>query len=67
MQDIQSVIIEGGAHTLNTFIEAGLWDEARVFTGAVNLNSGIKAPQINGIIEEEILSGTDRLTILVNR
>jgi len=67
MQDIQSVIIEGGAHTLNTFIEAGLWDEARVFTGTVNLNSGIKAPQINGIIEEEILSGTDRLTILVNR
>jgi diaminohydroxyphosphoribosylaminopyrimidine deaminase/5-amino-6-(5-phosphoribosylamino)uracil reductase len=66
MQDIQSVIIEGGAHTLNTFIEAGLWDEARIFTGAVNLESGLKAPQINGIIEEEILSGTDRLTILVN-
>lgn len=66
MQDIQSVIIEGGAHTLNTFIEAGLWDEARIFTGTVNLTNGIKAPQINGIIEEEILSGTDRLTILVN-
>jgi len=66
MQDIQSVIIEGGAHTLNTFIEAGLWDEARVFTGTVNLESGIKAPQINGIIEEDILSGTDHLTVLVN-
>jgi len=66
MQDIQSVIIEGGAHTLNTFIEAGLWDEARIFTGIINLESGIKAPQINGIIEEKILSGTDRLTILVN-
>lgn len=66
MQDIQSVIVEGGAHTLNTFIEAGLWDEARIFTGTVNLTNGIKAPQINGIIEEEILSGTDRLTILVN-
>jgi diaminohydroxyphosphoribosylaminopyrimidine deaminase/5-amino-6-(5-phosphoribosylamino)uracil reductase len=66
MQDIQSVIIEGGAHTLNTFIEAGLWDEARIFTGTVNLDKGIKAPQINGIIEEEVLSGTDRLTILVN-
>jgi len=66
MQDIQSVIIEGGAHTLNTFIEIGLWDEARIFTGAANLNEGIKAPRINGIIEEEVLSGTDRLTILVN-
>jgi diaminohydroxyphosphoribosylaminopyrimidine deaminase/5-amino-6-(5-phosphoribosylamino)uracil reductase len=34
LQDIQSVIIEGGAHTLNSFINAGLWDEARIFTGA---------------------------------
>jgi len=66
MQDIQSIIIEGGAHTLNTFIEAGLWDESRIFTGTANLDEGIKAPQINGIIEEEVLSGTDRLTILVN-
>jgi diaminohydroxyphosphoribosylaminopyrimidine deaminase/5-amino-6-(5-phosphoribosylamino)uracil reductase len=66
MQDIQSVIIEGGAYTLNTFIEAGLWDEARIFTGTINLNTGIKAPKINGIIEQEILSGTDRLTILIN-
>jgi len=66
MQDIQSVIIEGGAHTLNAFIEAGLWDEARIFTGTASLNNGIKAPQFNGIIGEETLSGTDSLTILVN-
>jgi diaminohydroxyphosphoribosylaminopyrimidine deaminase/5-amino-6-(5-phosphoribosylamino)uracil reductase len=67
LQDIQSVIIEGGAHTLNAFIEAGLWDEARIFTGAIILNSGIKAPQINGSADEEILSGNDRLRILYNR
>lgn len=36
LQDIQSVIIEGGAHTLNTFIEAGVWDEARVFTAKID-------------------------------
>jgi diaminohydroxyphosphoribosylaminopyrimidine deaminase/5-amino-6-(5-phosphoribosylamino)uracil reductase len=28
---IQSVIIEGGRQTLQTFIDANLWDEARVF------------------------------------
>jgi diaminohydroxyphosphoribosylaminopyrimidine deaminase/5-amino-6-(5-phosphoribosylamino)uracil reductase len=67
LQDIQSVIIEGGAHTLNAFIKAGLWDEARIFTGATILNSGIKAPQINGSADEEILSGNDRLRILYNR
>lgn len=67
LQDIQSVIIEGGAYTLNTFIEAGLWEEARIFTGETTLASGIKAPQIKGIIAEEILSGTDTLQILYNK
>jgi diaminohydroxyphosphoribosylaminopyrimidine deaminase / 5-amino-6-(5-phosphoribosylamino)uracil reductase len=66
LQDIQSVIIEGGAKTLNNFIDAGLWDEARIFTGEALLNNGITAPEIEGIITDEILSGTDRLKILVN-
>lgn len=66
LQDIQSVIIEGGAYTLNTFIEAGLWDEARIFTGKAVLGQGLKAPFITGFVGEEILSGTDRLQILHN-
>jgi diaminohydroxyphosphoribosylaminopyrimidine deaminase/5-amino-6-(5-phosphoribosylamino)uracil reductase len=41
---IQSVFIEGGAETLNHFIETGLWDEARVFTGKMKFGAGIKAP-----------------------
>ncbi|MDB5111788.1 MAG: ribD [Mucilaginibacter sp.] len=67
LQDIQSVIIEGGAYTLNTFIEAGLWDEARIFTGPINLAKGVKSPFITGIIAEEYLSGTDRLQILYHQ
>ncbi len=43
-KSIQSVIIEGGASTLNTFIECGLWDEARVITGSKIFQTGIKAP-----------------------
>jgi diaminohydroxyphosphoribosylaminopyrimidine deaminase/5-amino-6-(5-phosphoribosylamino)uracil reductase len=66
LQDIQSVIIEGGAHTLNTFIEAGLWDEARIFTGEAALIQGIKAPYITGIAGDEFLLGADRLNILYN-
>ena len=66
LQDIQSVIIEGGAHTLQSFIEAGLWDEARIFTGKTILKNGIKAPQITGIIAEEFPSGDDRLQIVYN-
>lgn len=41
---IQSVIIEGGSQTLQTFIDANLWDEARVFVGNVNFVKGVKAP-----------------------
>ncbi|WP_417362964.1 bifunctional diaminohydroxyphosphoribosylaminopyrimidine deaminase/5-amino-6-(5-phosphoribosylamino)uracil reductase RibD [Galbibacter sp.] len=41
---IQSVLIEGGTKTLQTFINSGLWDEARVFTSIENLGKGTKAP-----------------------
>jgi len=66
LQDIQSVIIEGGAHTLKTFIDAGLWDEARIFTGTVNLREGIKAPEIAGTNGGEYAVGTDKLLFLLN-
>lgn len=46
--ELQSVIIEGGAQTLETFISAGLWDEARVLTGTVDFTDGIKAPALPG-------------------
>ena len=45
--NIQSVLIEGGSKTLQTFIDANLWDEARVFTTKNKLNSGIKGPIFN--------------------
>ncbi|WP_299678903.1 bifunctional diaminohydroxyphosphoribosylaminopyrimidine deaminase/5-amino-6-(5-phosphoribosylamino)uracil reductase RibD [uncultured Dokdonia sp.] len=41
---IQSIIIEGGAKTLQHFIDAGIWDEARVFTGKTTFENGMKAP-----------------------
>ncbi|MFB9844725.1 bifunctional diaminohydroxyphosphoribosylaminopyrimidine deaminase/5-amino-6-(5-phosphoribosylamino)uracil reductase RibD [Mucilaginibacter ginsenosidivorans] len=67
LQDIQSVIIEGGAHTLNSFIGAGLWDEARVFTGKTVLRKGIKAPSVTGEGAEESLIGNDRLQTIYNK
>ncbi|MDD7914467.1 bifunctional diaminohydroxyphosphoribosylaminopyrimidine deaminase/5-amino-6-(5-phosphoribosylamino)uracil reductase RibD [Polaribacter sp. MSW5] len=41
---IQSVIVEGGAKTLQTFIDANLWDEAKVFVGETLFEKGIRAP-----------------------
>ncbi len=44
---IQSLVIEGGAQLLNSFISSGLWDEARVFTGQKIFKRGLKAPVFN--------------------
>ena len=43
---ISSLIVEGGAYTLQQFIASGLWDEARVFTGNSVFNEGIAAPKL---------------------
>ena len=45
---VQSLIIEGGASTHRRFIEAGLWDEARIFVADVMLGGGTKAAEIRG-------------------
>lgn len=45
---IQSLIIEGGAMVLREFINAGLWDEARIFHGNMNFADGISAVAIEG-------------------
>lgn len=64
LMDIQSVIIEGGTNLLQQFIKDGLWDEARIFTANVNWENGIKAPQINGELMDEISVGNDKLQVL---
>ena len=43
---ITSVLIEGGTQLLQTFIDAGLWDEMRVFKGTAVFGDGVKAPEI---------------------
>lgn len=43
---IQSLIIEGGATTINAFVQTGLWDEARVFQSSTCFGDGIAAPQL---------------------
>jgi len=44
---LQSVLIEGGAELLQSFIDAGLWDEAVVITNQqMMLKNGIVAPQL---------------------
>jgi diaminohydroxyphosphoribosylaminopyrimidine deaminase / 5-amino-6-(5-phosphoribosylamino)uracil reductase len=70
---IQSLIVEGGAKLLNSFIQNNLWDEARVFTNKKNLNeiiekgvSGVEAPKIAGKAIAYGKSGNDQLLFLSN-
>jgi len=64
--EIQSVIIEGGRQTLQTFIDAGLWDEARIFTGKTHFKEGIKAPEITGRLISETKVDQDHLKVIFN-
>lgn len=63
-EGIQSVFIEGGAALLQTFIDSGYWDEARIFTGDKLFQQGIAAPKINGTITEKHSIGTDQLLLI---
>ena len=63
---IQSVIVEGGAQTLQTFIDANLWDEARVFIGNCTFEKGVKAPILNTSPYKKEKIGTDELLIIRN-
>ena len=45
---VNSVLIEGGRQTLQTFIDNHLWDEARIFKGNLCFGKGIAAPKISG-------------------
>jgi diaminohydroxyphosphoribosylaminopyrimidine deaminase/5-amino-6-(5-phosphoribosylamino)uracil reductase len=62
---ITSLIIEGGAHTLQSFIDKDFWDEARVFTGNKKFVSGIKAPVINSSKSITQMIGNDELRIFI--
>lgn len=64
--NLQSVIIEGGRHTLQSFIDNRLWDEARIFKGTVKFNEGIPAPVLYATLSERQAIIDDELLIFRN-
>lgn len=57
-QQVQSMIVEGGSKLLQSFIDAGLWDEARVITNSAMLTGdGLNAP----LLKNEKLTGEQRI------
>lgn len=60
--EVQSVLVEGGAKTLQAFIDGGLWDEARVITNSkLQLNDGVKAPHLIGKLTGTMHLGPDEI------
>lgn len=50
---IQSVLVEGGAQLLNSFIKAGHWDECRIISTPISLGGGVSAPEMHGTVVDE--------------
>ena len=63
---IQSVIIEGGTQTLQTFIDANLWDEAKIFVGDSLFVSGVEAPILSAKITSEVKIKNNILKTYIN-
>ena len=67
--DIQSVLVEGGAKLLQSFIDTEIWDEAKVITNTrltlgnhQNPVNGLRAPVLNSAqFVEEIILGSDTI------
>jgi len=65
-QNIQSLIVEGGAETLRTFLIQGLWDEIRVETNtALTVTDGTRAPIIpaNAVVVSSKTFGSNSIVV----
>lgn len=60
------LLVEGGAKVLDSLINTGLWDEARVLAGDRTLEQGIAAPLIPGVHVKKMPLGLDELKVYRN-
>lgn len=64
---INSILVEGGAMLLNSFIDAGLWEEARIFTAPHALGEGIPSPVLKRATMHSCATiGIDQLTTYIH-
>ena len=63
---VQSLIVEGGTKTLQSFLVQNLWDELRVETNlSLTVTGGTRAPLLpaNAVVRETITYGTNTVTV----
>lgn len=52
---IQHLLVEGGARTLQAFVDAGLWDEAYIESTPLKLEHGVEVPRIKNMRKIETI------------
>ncbi len=65
--NIQSLIVEGGRQTHESFLSAGLWDEIRVETAPLTVTDGTRAPQLPADVNLYNQLSTDGHTVCCYR
>ncbi len=67
-QQLNSVIVEGGAKLLQSFIDAGIWNEARIITNqSLVIENGLKAPVLkDGVVVSNKQIKTDHIQLIKN-
>lgn len=65
-RNILSLIIEGGAQLLQSFIDQNLWDEAKIFIGEKEFKAGLKAPKFDKTPINSLQFDTDILNTYIN-
>lgn len=65
---VTSVLVEGGAGVLRSFIDSGLWDRIRIERGSTPIGGRVKAPTITGdfSVESSTVVDGNRLTVFSN-
>lgn len=62
-RQLQSVLVEGGSRLLQSFIDSGLWDEARIIVAPETAGSGVPAPRMQATPFSRKYVGEDELII----
>lgn len=65
-REIHSIIVEGGAKLLRSFIAGGLWDKACIITSPLKIENGIKAPTLLGKLIAKHTLGSDSVQEIRN-
>lgn len=60
-EGITSVLVEGGASLLQSFIDSGIWDMARVEVAATHLGDGVAAPALARIPDRYLTIGNNNI------